>query len=51
MGPIVNARMTAAAVMGLPYGVAFAGAQSTIQAVEAGAGTEHNQGFSCLTLH
>lgn len=36
MGPIVNARMTAAALMGLPYGVAFAGAQATIQAVEAG---------------
>ena len=36
IGPIVNARMTAAAVMGLPYGVAFAGAQSTIQAVDSG---------------
>ena len=36
MGPIVNARMTAAAFFGMPYGVAFAGAQGCIQAVESG---------------
>ena len=36
MGPIVNARMTAAAFFGMPYGVAFAGAQGVIQAVQSG---------------
>ena len=36
MGPIANARMTAAAVLALPYGVSFAGAQSCIQAVKSG---------------
>ena len=36
MGPIVNARMTAAAFFGMPYGIAFAGAQGCIQAVQSG---------------
>lgn len=36
MGPIVNARMTAAATLALPYGISFAGAQSAIQAVQSG---------------
>ena len=36
MGPIANARMTAAAFFGMPYGIAFAGAQGCIQAVQSG---------------
>ena len=36
MGPLVNARMTAAAMIAMPYGVSFAGAQSCIQAVQSG---------------
>ncbi len=37
MGPLVNARMTAASTLALPHGVAFAGAQGAIQAVQSGA--------------
>ena len=36
MGPIANALMTAAAFFGMPYGIAFAGAQGCIQAVQSG---------------
>ena len=37
MGPLVNARMTAASTLALPHGIAFAGAQGAIQAVQSGA--------------
>lgn len=36
MGPIVNARMSAASTLALPYGISFAGAQGAIQAVQSG---------------
>ncbi|KAL3131428.1 hypothetical protein ABBQ38_007740 [Trebouxia sp. C0009 RCD-2024] len=45
MGPIVNARMTAAAFFGMPYGIAFAGAQGVIQAVQSG----NSEGAASLT--
>ncbi|DBB15359.1 hypothetical protein WJX82_007179 [Trebouxia sp. C0006] len=35
MGPLVNARMTAASTLALPHGIAFAGAQGAIQAVQS----------------
>ncbi len=35
-GPITAARMMAAATLGLPYGLAYAGGQGVIQGVEAG---------------